>query len=330
MTPKISVIVPVYNVEKYLQRCVNSLISQTYSNIEIILVDDGSPDGSPAICDEYAQTESRIKVVHKKNGGLSSARNAGIEIASGDYLTFVDSDDWIARDTIQYSFDKIKEYSADVVQNEFKMVYSQEEAIENPSETVDVFEGKEILQHYLRQSTIDGSYSVCRCLFPSAAIKTVRFREGKINEDIDFKYRVLSNCKKMVVTNQIKYFYFQQGSSLSTGGLKKRDFDLYDAANALMDLAKNEQYGKIKFYAEVKQARTPFSLLCKIAYFGIQDKAIDKKDIIRKLTAEHRFSYKVLLKAPLSLSRKVLVVCFAINYNVTEILVHLLKPVFKY
>lgn len=330
MDPKVTIIVPVYNVEKYLRRCVDSLLSQTYSNIEIILVDDGSPDGSPDICDEYAQKESSIKVVHKKNGGLSSARNAGIEAASGDYLTFVDSDDWIASDTIQYSLNKMKEHSADVIQNEFKMVYSQDDAIENPSEIVETFEGKEILQHYLRQSTIDGSYSVCRCLFPREAIKPVRFREGKINEDIDFKYKVLSNCKKMVVTNQIKYFYFQQGSSLSTGGLKKRDFDLYDAANALMDLATNEQYGKIKFYAEVKQARTPFSLLCKIAYFGIQDKTIDKTEVVSKLTTEHRSAYKVLFKAPLSMSRKVLVICFAINYRLTEILVHLLKPVFKY
>ena len=95
---KISVIVPIYNTEKYLKRCFDSILSSTYENLEVILVDDGSPDNSGKICDEYAARDSRIRVIHKKNGGLSSARNAGLDIATGDYVTFVDSDDYIASD----------------------------------------------------------------------------------------------------------------------------------------------------------------------------------------------------------------------------------------
>ena len=102
----ISIIIPVYNVEKYLFRCVNSILSQTYSDIEIILVDDGSPDNSPELCDEIAQTDSRVVVIHKKNGGLSSARNAGLDIAKGDYVFFIDSDDWLSSNTVLENFYK--------------------------------------------------------------------------------------------------------------------------------------------------------------------------------------------------------------------------------
>ena len=100
--PKISVIIPVYNVSQYLHRCVDSVINQTYSDLEIILVDDGSPDDCPIICDEYSKKDARVKVIHKPNGGLSSARNAGLDIATGEYVGFVDSDDWIEEDTFGY------------------------------------------------------------------------------------------------------------------------------------------------------------------------------------------------------------------------------------
>lgn len=112
---KVSVIVPVYNVEKYLSRCIESIINQTIKDIEIILVDDGSPDQSPQICDEYALKDGRIRVIHKKNGGLASARNAGMKIARGDYIFFVDSDDWLELDGLQLLYDKAIEYNVDFV-----------------------------------------------------------------------------------------------------------------------------------------------------------------------------------------------------------------------
>ena len=99
--PKVSIIVPIYNVEQYLRRCIDSLLAQTYTNIEIVLVDDGSPDNCGDICDEYAQTDTRIKVIHKKNCGLSAARNSGIEAVSGEWVTFIDSDDWLETDAIE-------------------------------------------------------------------------------------------------------------------------------------------------------------------------------------------------------------------------------------
>ena len=106
---KISIIVPIYKVQDYLDECIESIINQTYSNIEVILVDDGSPDRCPQMCDEWAKRDSRIRVIHKKNGGLSSARNAGLDVANGEYISFVDSDDFICSDALQNLYDRIKD-----------------------------------------------------------------------------------------------------------------------------------------------------------------------------------------------------------------------------
>ena len=123
MEKLISVIIPVYNVELYLRRCVDSVINQTYKLLEIILVDDGSTDSSGKICEEYSKTDNRIKVIHKTNGGLSDARNAGIEICKGDYITFVDSDDWIDPDLVKHLYDIIVKFNADISIGMYKKVY---------------------------------------------------------------------------------------------------------------------------------------------------------------------------------------------------------------
>ena len=119
---KLSVIVPIYNVEQYLKKCLNSIVNQTYKDLEIILVDDGSPDGCPQLCDEYASLDNRIKVIHKKNGGLSSARNAGLDIATGDYVTFVDSDDYLETDIYEKVINIFEDHSADIVSMRTQLV----------------------------------------------------------------------------------------------------------------------------------------------------------------------------------------------------------------
>lgn len=324
---KVSLIVPVFNVEKYLRRCVDSILTQTYQNIEVILVDDGSPDACPAICDEYAAKDRRVHVIHQRNAGLSGARNTGFAAVSGQYVGFVDSDDWIAKDTIGYCLDLLDKYKADSIQFDIALV-SKDTPVASPEEKVDVYSGKEILQYYMDSSTRkSGGYSVCRCLFPVDVACKHRFRTGKINEDIDYKYKLLSKCQKLVISNQLKYYYWQADESTSTGGLKLKDFDLYEAADALAELTSEESYGTIAFLGKVKQARTAMSLLCKIAYYGIADSSIDKKEIVEKLTKEHRRNLKLLLKAPIPWSRKILSVLFAINYNITERAIHFTKTI---
>ncbi len=293
-------------------------MAQTYPNIEIILVNDGSPDNSQAICEDYAQTLPTVRALKKTNGGQSSARNFGLNSARGEYVGFIDSDDWIAPDMYMHLYNLIKENDADAAQMDVVMVTKSNEQIEQPTQQIEVSSGREqILEYYLHTSTQrSGGYSVCRCLFSTYIARRYKFREGKINEDIDWKYRVLSDCNRFAISNRIGYYYFQSGESTSTGIMKKRDFDLFDAADELYKLTQKENNPRIRFYGDVKKARTPFSLLCRIAYFGIDKNVGDKKQIIKELTKQHRKYLSTLLKAPLPLSRKILSIAFAINYNV--------------
>lgn len=325
-TLKISVIVPVFNVEKYLVRCVHSLLNQTYENIEIVLVDDGSTDGSGVLCDQLKEMDSRIKVIHKANGGLSSARNAGMTQRSGDYITFIDSDDWIELDTYQHCLDLLRLNNADCVEFSTLMV-RDEKPISQKNEKISVYSGKKILQYYMESTTKFGSYSVCRCLFPKESLKNLEFRHGKVNEDIDFKYKALSRCSKLVVTNLYKYHYFQTGNSISVGGLKKRDFDLYEAVDVLNELTQKENYGSIKYLAQIKKARTAFSLLSKIAYCGVADDSLDERTIVKQLLSEHRKNLKQLILSPIPISRKILAIMYCINFSVSKKVISVFRSI---
>ena len=144
----ISIIIPVYNVQQYLSRCIDSVLRQTYPHFELILVNDGSPDESPQICDDYAKRDGRIKVIHKTNGGLSSARNAGLDIALGAYITFVDSDDWIHEQYLEKLFSMITSHNADIAVANFIMVYDDKPHISDAQIEIKAFSNIESL-HYL-------------------------------------------------------------------------------------------------------------------------------------------------------------------------------------
>lgn len=326
-TTKISIIVPVYKVEPYLKRCVDSLVEQTYKNIEVILVDDGSPDKCPEICDEYAQRDKRVKVIHKPNGGLSCARNAGLDYPlQGDYVAFLDSDDWLDKDTYAYCTDLLRMKNTQAVQFGMRLVEVSEGTYKQPKEKIAVYKGKDVLQYYMKHSTEESEeYSVCIGVYHRSLFEGIRFREGKINEDIDFKYRLMSRCDSLVVSNQIKYNYFQTGNTISMGGLKKKDFQLREAGDLLAELSAKESYGNIAYLGKVKQARTAFSLLSKIAYFGVADPAIDKKETVKELALEHRENLGILLRSPMTVSRKILAIMFAISFNMTEMAIQLIK-----
>lgn len=323
----ISVVVPVYNVEKYLYRCVDSIRNQTYQNLEIILVDDGSTDNSGILCDEIAERDIRIKVIHKKNGGLSSARNTGIAASTGDCVGFVDSDDWIMSDMYEYLLSLMNSKNAEIAQINIKKASKFSMNVQKQEEKINVLSGKKILQHYMVMSTVTGSYSVWRCLFRKEILNGFGFREGKIHEDMDFKYKALQRCKVYIESNLIKYFYFQSTGSITTSGLRQKDFDLYDAAEELYQLTRDEEYGTIRFLGEVKKYRTAFSLLSRIAYYGILDLSINRKQIVEQLTKEHRRNLPILLKAPLPLNRKVAAVLLAIHIKLLEIPIGILKMI---
>lgn len=327
--PLISVIVPVYNVEKYLRRCVDSILGQTYPNLEIILVNDGSPDNSWEICQEYETTQPTVRALKKPNGGLSSARNFGLNSARGKYVGFIDSDDWIAPDMYMTLYELIDSNNAQGAQINLMLAENEKIKRIDKISNVKVYSDRnEILYNYLMSGTTGtGAYSVCRCLFSLESAKRYRFREGKVNEDIDYKYKVLSDCNKYVISDKICYYYFQSGDSTSSGILKPRDFDLYDAADELEKLTNQEQHEGIRFLGKVKKARTPFSLLCRIAYYGISPRFDEPKAIIHDLTVEHRKNLRILFKAPLPYSRKILAILLAMNINFVRFPLKLIKKI---
>lgn len=221
MQALISVIVPVYNTERFLDTCIQSILSQTYQNFEIILVDDGSTDGSPEKCDLYAESDSRIRVIHKKNGGQSSARNRGLDVCKGDYISFVDSDDWIEPDMYMTLLGLLEEHDAslavcsryDAYENSDRKVIGK--VIENPG----LFDAYDVLPQMAMGRISD--FSVCDKLHRRDLWETIRFPEGEIYEDLAVMYKVLIAARKVVLCEQPFYVYFHRRNSTVTSTFRE-------------------------------------------------------------------------------------------------------------
>ncbi len=213
--PTISVIIPVYNVEAYLARCVDSILSQTYGNLEVILVDDGSPDDSGSICDGYARQDSRVQVIHKPNGGLSSARNAGLDAATGEYLSFIDSDDWIEPDTYEHMMGLLDKYQAKLVSfgNYEVDGAAGEKTLGICPGKEECITGEEMVGRLFRWDGCDSS--VCDKIFHASLFRSFRFPEGKLSEDVAITYRIILQVDRVVMCERPVYYYFQHPHSIT-------------------------------------------------------------------------------------------------------------------
>lgn len=222
----ISIIVPVYKVEKYLEKCVNSILEQSYHNLEIILVDDGSPDKCGKICDEYQKKDSRIKVIHKKNGGLSDARNAGIRMALGQYLGFVDSDDYIAPDMYEHLFSIMKERNADIgVCNACVVSENSLPEFTDDLQPV-VFENNECLKAMICDKLF--TVNTWNKLYKRHVFDEIEFPVGKLYEDLATTYKLIEKANKIVVSKARKYAYVQRDGSIMNQTAFKMKTDKID------------------------------------------------------------------------------------------------------
>ena len=217
--PLVSVIVPVYKVEPYLRRCLDSIVGQTYKNLEIILVDDGSPDGCPAICDEYAAKDPRVVVIHKENGGLSDARNAGLEIAKGEYISFVDSDDWVADVYIEALWTALESQKAELAVCNYHVTESSytlkiSDCDYKPSE---VLEPVQAVKKLWSKDAVAFVTSWGK-LIKASLLDGLRFPKGFIHEDEYTTYKILYRASKTVFLNLPLYFYFQREGSIAGMG----------------------------------------------------------------------------------------------------------------
>lgn len=225
MNQLISVIVPVYNVVNYLEKCIKTLTGQMYSNLEIILVDDGSTDGSGELCDKIAKNDNRIKVIHKENGGLSSARNAGLDVARGDYISFIDSDDSIHLHFYDLLLETLNKTGADIVQCEMVRVSEQRIVGETlPEIDADEFTGEEAVKMFYK-SKITVFKSSCNKLFKRSLFGTLRYPVGKIFEDRWIAARLYSACKKVVYLNLPLYYYTVNPTSIMHAQLSEKHYD---------------------------------------------------------------------------------------------------------
>ena len=222
----ISVIVPVYNVEPYLNRCIDSIVRQSYTDLEIILVDDGSPDKSGKMCDEWADRDARIKVIHKENGGLSEARNTGIEAATGEYFGFVDSDDWIEADMYQDLLRTLETQHAELavtgIIRDYGNGFNRSQYL---SDTPFVLCGDGIVQAYLQQGVF--STAVWDKLFTKKLFEHRRFPAGKQYEDAPVIFDILCDVKTMAVVGKPQYHYFQRADSICGKPFSERKMDHY-------------------------------------------------------------------------------------------------------
>lgn len=211
----ISVIIPVYNVENYLSRCVDSIINQTYSNLEIILVDDGSTDSSGVMCDEYKKKDKRITVIHQENGGLSQARNSGMKVMNGKYVTFVDSDDYISKDYIEYLFKLIVRYKADIsicLHRNFYEDGTLEKKKKNKRKSIVLFSGQDAVIDLCYQKHIPNS--AWGKLYKSKLFRNVVYPVGKLYEDLGTTYKLFLKSNRVVFSPKEKYYYFQRRDSI--------------------------------------------------------------------------------------------------------------------
>ncbi len=272
----ISVIVPVYNVEKYLDRCVESIVAQTFNEYELILVDDGSTDGSGVICDRYAELYNRIRVIHKENGGLSDARNVGTENAKGEYVTYIDSDDCVHSKYLELLYKSLINFNADISLCSLKILY-EDESIELGApveELYKCYEAQEALNLMLA-GAVHGS-SACGMLIPVDLAKNTQFPVNKYHEDDYTSFKYYLGSKKVVNVEACLYFYLQRRDSITHKGYNSAVIEELNAADYIYQVCK--KYGNdCKAAATIKK----FSNYYQVLVENPEMEEIDKENYCR-------------------------------------------------
>lgn len=214
-TPLLSVIVPVYNVEDYVARCVESILNQTYTNLEVILVDDGATDSSGAICDSLAAKDSRVRVIHKENGGLSSARNAGMDAATGEYMTFLDSDDWLEADGYEHLMELMKRYQVKLVCGGNYDVDGQtgKRTLALCPEKEEVLSAEEFVGRMFLWQGFDSS--ACDKIYHRSLLENFRYPEGKVCEDVPVTYKIALTTDRAALSDRPFYNYYHREGSIT-------------------------------------------------------------------------------------------------------------------
>lgn len=286
--PLISVVVPIYNVEKYLERCIESIRCQTYSNLEIILVDDGSPDNCGNICDDYEEKDNRIKVIHKMNGGLSDARNVGIKMVKGEYLTCIDSDDFVSPYFIENLWKAIEEFKCDIATSWFIEYYEGNNIPKSQKlelKDVQILNRENFYEKLLYQNGVE--VSAWGKLYRSELFRGIEYPIGKLYEDIPTTYLLIEKVSKIAVIPNIDYYYFQRQTSIAQAKFSLKKMDAIDHMGDFKNFI-ILNYPALQKAAECRY----FSTVCNIL-FQIHEPEFEQQR--RKLWNEiKRYRYSVM------------------------------------
>jgi len=313
--PRVSIIIPVYNVEKYIKKCLDSVISQTLKDIEIILIDDGSTDSSGEICDEYAGKDDRIIVIHDTNHGVFHARNKGLDIARGEYIGFVDSDDYAESDMFEYLYNLAIENKADAVQCGVTECYKSHMIAQKNQDYFKITDGKDYLRHIL-----DGRYSslsiFCKIL-KNKVIEKVRFKDYRIGEDAVFLTETAFRVKKAVITCMPKYYYVKRPQSLTTSKFSNDILDFVSACDTIYNMV-CDNYPELKRYASMRKSYSRLLALDKMYLSdGFYD-SLEEKKIIKYL---RKNPGSILYHTSLTAGRRAAFWGLLINKNIYRVII---------
>lgn len=303
----ISVIVPVYKSEKYLDRCVQSILSQTYQDFELILVDDGSPDNSPLLCDKWAENDSRVYVIHKENGGASSARNAGLKIAKGRWIAFADSDDWLDRTALKTLYDLANQYNVPMAIGGMRVVQKYTDASIVMKQNAKVLSNADLMSRFFRLNGEPDTHSVCGAIIRRDILEDYSFIEGRMNEDVETCYYLARKCEAAVYTDAPLYNYFKNIEGVTNSGFSKKKLDLLDIWDIVQKQV--EQFTPEYSYAcEMNCKRARFTLLTQMSLNGYDHHDPFMVETKRKLKREVRGAFWELMKWKMPMSRKAILV----------------------
>ncbi len=304
----ISVVVPVYNVENYLKRCITSIINQTYKNLEIILVDDGSTDGSSEICDKFSLKESRIKVVHKNNGGLSDARNVGIEIATGKYITFIDSDDYVLKDYVEYLYNLIKKYNTKIAICSYSVFTDKGKIIDYGKKYREEKLNK--IQTFSRMLNEKGfSVSAWGKLYDTTLFKKIRYPKNRICEDNGTTYKLIDQVENIIYGNKSKYFYLKRQGSIMLSEFNEKKLDMIYLTDEMCDFL-DDKYSQLYEETQKRRVYARFNVLRQILNCKYENKKIEK-ELIEYILKRR----KKILFTNYDLRTKIAVICISMGKN---------------
>lgn len=308
--PLLSIIVPVYNVEKYIERCIKSILNQSFTNFELILVDDGSLDNCGIICDNYKKKDSRIRVIHKKNGGLSDARNAGIKIANGKYIAFVDSDDFINKYMYEILYKNAKKLDGDISICNFKIICENDGIDENiliSSEDIQVYDRNEALNKLYGNESLQFTVAWNK-IYKRKLFSNIRYDYGKCHEDEFIIHKLIYKSNKIVSCSEKLYYYFENDESIM-----RRKFNV-NRVDGIEAMEKRMSFFREKALIELEYKTQNMFLYYFFPYYYKVKMELKDSNCLKKMKKQFKRNYKYLFRNPnYNLKVKIFWLIFIVN-----------------